>query len=159
MYCRVPTELEFMTYVQCGDGREYPWGDNWPPMSGQAGNYCGQEAQGIVSYIHSSMLGRYNDGHVVACDVEKSWANPWGLYGVGGNVEEACGGIYGGEFGAWRGASWKHGNQDALRCSSNHHRGGDLRFSRDDIGGFRLVLSRFSEYWKEKDPVPWTTNR
>lgn len=28
---RLPTKDEFTTFVQCGDGCKYPWGDNWPP--------------------------------------------------------------------------------------------------------------------------------
>jgi uncharacterized caspase-like protein len=135
MRYRVPSEQEFMNYAQCGDGREYPWGNNWPPRSGQAGNYHGLEGAGSWDKIAG-----YNDGHPVTCDVDKSWANPWGLYGVGGNVWEVCASdSSGGSFGAWRGASWRYSYQGILRCAdpvffNNSGRG--------DVSGFRLVLSR-----------------
>jgi formylglycine-generating enzyme required for sulfatase activity len=136
---RLPSEDEWMTYAQCGDGREYPWGNNWPPPSGRAGNYHGQEGAGTWDKISG-----YNDGFPVTAPVDKLWANPWGLHGVGGNVWEACardstGQAFGGSFGAWRGASWGDGLQDFLRCSARDV----LAPSRRDAnGGFRLVLSR-----------------
>ena len=132
---RLPTEDEFLAYAQCGSGREYPWGRNWPPRSGQAGNYSGQE-----SVLEKKIPG-YNDGHPVTCDVEKSWANPWGLYGVGGNVWEICAEdtAMKQSFGAWRGASWNYDYLDYLRCAYRD----DFDASyRDDGDGFRLVLSR-----------------
>jgi uncharacterized caspase-like protein len=138
MRYRVPSEQEYMTYAQCGDGREYPWGNNWPPRSGQAGNYADQTAK--RSFSGWTIIDGYDDGHPVACDVEKSWANPWGLYGVGGNVWEACASdSSGGSFGAWRGASWYDLYLDLLRCEFRFV----YRDSRRFYGlGFRLVLSR-----------------
>jgi len=131
---RLPSEQEWVTFAQCGDGREYPWGDNWPPRSGQAGNYS--DSAGAFDY----KIDGYNDGHPVTCDVAKSWANPWGLYGVGGNVWEACvADSSGGSFGAWRGAAWGSGGQGDLRCSYRINAGPSFR---DDADGFRLVLSR-----------------
>ena len=133
---RLPSEEEFMTYAQCGDGREYPWGNNWPPRSGQAGNYLGLEGADPLSQISG-----YYDGHPVTCDVDKSWANPWGLYGVGGNVEEFCASdSSGASFGACRGRSYFNCTQDALRCSSRNDYGGSIRLCTDR--GFRVVLSQ-----------------
>ena len=144
---RLPTEDEFLVYAQCGDEREYPWGNNWPPQSGQAGNYSGRESAA------DGRIPGYNDGHPVTCDVEKSWANPWGLYGVGGNVWEICAkweisaewDVSAGDtlkklsFGAWRGASWSCGNQDYLRSASRNDYVASYR--RSGVG-FRLVLCR-----------------
>jgi uncharacterized caspase-like protein len=131
---RLPSEDEFMTYAQCGDGREYPWGNNWPPRSGQAGNYSDSDS------VWKYRIDGYRDGHAVTCNVEDSWANPWGLYGVGGNVWEVCASdSSGGSFGAWRGASWNDNNQAYLRCSCRYVRGPSYR---DYSDGFRLVLSR-----------------
>jgi len=133
---RLPTKDEFTAFAQCGDGREYPWGNNWPPRSGQ-GNYCGQETKGIAG----SMIDGYSDNSVVTCPVEQSVANPWGLYGVGGNVWECTTVTPNGAFDAWRGASWGGSYQGCLRCSYR-----SVYFicasTRDDDLGFRLVLSR-----------------
>lgn len=132
---RLPTEQEWMVLAQCGDGRDYPWGKTWPPRSGHAGNYHGEEGAGPWS-----KLAEYRDGHAVACDVEQSWANSWGLYGVGGNAWELCASDKNrASFGAWRGASWGGLNQGTLRCSCRLAHGGVARHAR---GGFRLLLSR-----------------
>ena len=132
---RLPSEDEWTTFAQCGDGRKYPWGNQWPPRSGQAGNYHGQEGAGTWGKISG-----YNDGFPVTAPVDKLWRNPWGLYGVGGNVWEACAkDSSGGSFGAWRGASWYYDYQDYLRVSTRSVRVGSRRRYRY---GFRLVLSR-----------------
>ena len=132
---RLPSEQEWMTFAQCGDGREYPWGNNWPPRSGQAGNYDDE-----TIFDKARVDGNYRDGHAVTCNVEDSWANPWGLYGVGGNVWEVCASdSSGGSFGACRGASWGHDYLDYLRCSYRNVCAPSPRYC--DIG-FRLVLSR-----------------
>ena len=140
---RLPTEEEFMAYAQCGDGREYPWGNGWPP---EHGNYSGHES----AWEHK-IVG-YGDGCPVSCDVEECWANPWGLHGVGGNVGEICAKDANASqaFGAWRGASWLDSQRDQLRCS---FRMGNATASAGSVGlrldsavttvvGFRLVLSR-----------------
>jgi len=130
---RVISEKEWETVAQCGDGREYPWGNAMPP---KYGNYCGQETKGIAG----SMIDNWRDDYAVTCPVEKSGANEWGLYGIGGNVWECCASDNsGGSFGAWRGASWLNIYPDFLRVA--------FRFVfdvsvRDYIFGFRLALSR-----------------
>ena len=118
---RLPSEQEWMTFAQCGDDREYPWGKSWPPPSDW--NYDGS-----------------NDEYPATCPVEKSGRNDWGIYGVGGNVwEMAAQDNTGSLFGAWRGASWSYIIKGSLRCSARVGRDGS---HRDGNGGFRLVLSR-----------------
>jgi len=131
---RLPTRDEWMTFVQCGDGREYPWGNEWPPPSGRAGNYHGQEGVGSGGKISG-----YRDDFPVTCKVEQSWVNPWGLYGVGGNVWECTTVTPNGAFDAWRGASGLSNGQGDLRCSSRNAYFASFRFN---FSGFRLVLSR-----------------
>ena len=71
-YCyRLPSDDEWTAFCQCGDNREYPWGNSMPP---KYGNY--------------NQMDDYNDGFPVTCPVEKSGKNDWGLYGVGGNACE-----------------------------------------------------------------------
>ena len=132
---RLPTGDEWMTFAQCGDGREYPWGNNWPPRSGQAGNYDDE-----TEFDKYRVDGNYRDGHKVTCDVADSWGNPWGLYGVGGNVWEWTSKTANGQFDALRGASWYFSDLDYLRCVIR----GDLYVpsGRLYFVGFRLLLSR-----------------
>lgn len=78
---RLPAEKEWESYATCGSDREFPWG-NWPPPKNL--NYYGRENKGV-----SQVLDSY-DGQRVSCPVNKSGANEWGLYGVGGNVWEWC---------------------------------------------------------------------
>jgi formylglycine-generating enzyme required for sulfatase activity len=142
---RLPSEQEWLTFAQCGDGREYPWGNNWPPQSGQAGNYADMTAK--QAYNSSVIINGYTDGHAVSCDVEQSWGNPWGLYGVGGNVWEAtASGENNASFGAWLGACWNDAPQVFLRCSGfsgpRHDTG--IALGRGICWGFRLVLAPVS---------------
>jgi formylglycine-generating enzyme required for sulfatase activity len=134
-YYRLPSDKEWMTFAQCGDGRGYPWGNNWPPRNGHAGNYA--DSSSACKY----KISGYRDGHNVSCDVKDSWSNSWGLYGVGGNVWECCAesSSIGSAFGAWRGASWDVSDQGSLRCS---YRVDDFGSFRVSVNGFRLVLSR-----------------
>jgi formylglycine-generating enzyme required for sulfatase activity len=123
---RLPTEQEWETFATVGNNWEFPWGNNWPPVSGQAGNY-GDDISG------------FDDGHVVSSPVEKSWANPWGLFGVGGNVWELTArDTSNASFGALRGGSWGDSRQEILRVSYRRGRGS----TRNSHRGFRLVLSR-----------------
>jgi formylglycine-generating enzyme required for sulfatase activity len=130
---RVISEQEWLTCVQCGDGREYPWGNSMTPLFG---NYCGQESKGKFG----TFIADYNDGFLVSCPVEKSGVNPWKLYGVGGNVGECCAAdVSGMTFGAWRGGSWYCVRSCYLQCKGRFLGGGTLGLTNC---GFRLVLSR-----------------
>jgi hypothetical protein len=141
---RLPSEYEWLLFAQCGDKREYPWGNNWPPHSGQAGNYDDD-----VKLDNYRIEGTYHDGHAVSCNVEDSWENPWSLYGVGGNVWECTiETIDGGGRVAWRGASWRYHSQDFLRCSYSRALIGTYRFNNY---GFRLVLAPPMAPEPEKD--------
>ena len=127
---RLPDGKEWPTFAQCGDGRKYPWGNEMPP---KYGNYHGQEGAATWTRIPG-----YNDGFPVACPVEKSGKNDWGLYGVGGNVWEWTSELYGNGR-VLRGASWGLGSSVDLECT---YRGDiDPSFRLSNFG-FRLLLSR-----------------
>ncbi len=136
---RLPTAAEWTIFAQCGDGRAYPWGDNWPPVSGRAGNYD--------DYLRTLDRGplnpkrdlprAYQDGSAASCEVEKSWANPWGLFGVGGNVWEAVTNERD-EPMASKGGSWDDFRIGKLGIAATQ--GGPS--VQGDIYGFRLVLGR-----------------
>jgi formylglycine-generating enzyme len=78
---RLPKESEWETVASCGQAAEYPWGDEPVP---KRWNYYGRENPGVDQKLPTV------DGYRVSCPVQKSGANAWGLYGVGGNVWEWC---------------------------------------------------------------------
>lgn len=124
----LPTESEWTALAECGSMKlVYPWGNRWPPEEGNAGNYDQKEISG------------YTDPFKVSCAVEDSWENPWGLFGVGGNVWECTtrDGSRGFYFGSWRGASWQFGNQESLRSDYRLDYAGTEGNYRS---GFRLLL-------------------
>ncbi len=132
---RLPTESEWQTFAQCGDGRTYPWGDDMPP---DYGNYADDAVKRAFSGWQT--IDRYNDGFAATCSVEESGKNDWNLYGVGGNAwEMATKNGNPASFGAWRGASWVGYSPVYLRCDCRSGRDGSLR---NGGSGFRLVLSR-----------------
>lgn len=134
-YYRLPTEQEWRTFAQCGDNRTYPWGDHWPPRSGQAGNYSDWTAR---YELNRTSIAGYEDGFPVSAPVDQLWENPWGLKGVGGNVWEACASDDSkNDFGAWRGASWISYFEEFIRCSARLVKCGSERSI--DLG-FRLVI-------------------
>ena len=132
---RLPTSKEWEIFAQCGDGREYPWGNEWPPRSGSAGNYHGAEGAGDWDNVPG-----YDDGFAVTCIVERSWRNPWGLFGVGGNVWEATTSDRDSMlFKCWRGGAWSSHNQNQLRSTFRLALHGGR--NRGNSFGFRLVLA------------------
>jgi formylglycine-generating enzyme required for sulfatase activity len=58
----VISETEWQTAAQCGDDREYPWGNGMPP---KYGNYSVQETKGIAG----SMINNWQDDYAVTCPV------------------------------------------------------------------------------------------
>ena len=136
---RLPQRDEWVAFAQCGDDRNYPWGNDWPP---KYGNYAGEEVK-EVPRLGSGIFGNdgYRDDAIVTCSVENSGRNELGLFGVGGNVMEyTLKNDSLTEFDAWRGAAWYNGSEYSLRCGWIRERGGAT--GRYDGLGFRLVLSR-----------------
>ena len=128
---RLISEKEWETVARCGDGRGYPWGNTMPP---KWGNYSDSASP------LDEKIGGYTDGHAVTCDVEMSGENQWGLFGVGGNVQECCASdVSGSSFGAWRGASWLYAAPKLLECAYRYELGESRRYYEF---GFRLVLTR-----------------
>ena len=133
MEYRLPDGNEWTALAQCGDGRQYPWGNEWPP---KYGNYCDQSSASPFGKIDDG----YDDGFPVTCPVEKSGENDWGLYGVGGNVWEWTSELHAEwKTRALRGASWVFYGKDVTRCKHRY-------FWDPSAGhfetGFRLLLSR-----------------
>jgi len=131
---RLPTGDEWTTLAECRDGRKFPWGNYWPPISGQAGNYHGTEAV----LLDEQPIPEYNDAHPVTAKVDDLWSNPLGLHGVGGNVWEYTLKADRNTFDALRGGFWGSTHPLSLACTR--------RFKTDTSKGsvskgFRLVLA------------------
>lgn len=128
---RMPTSAEWQTLATCGDDRTYPWGNSWPPVRG---NFADQAAREL--FDEDRVLAGYSDGFTVACPVEESGANEWGIHGLAGNVWEWTLGE-GGPGRPLRGGSWLDRSEEYLRCDSGYAIPPTYRF---DSLGFRLML-------------------
>lgn len=142
---RLPTEKEWETFASCGDKRIFPWGNQWPPPDDW--NYRGMEgARGIFRVFQrkEKFIRGHNDGFIVSCPVERSGANDWFLYGVGGNVWEWCGDWFDREqtTRVLRGAAWSNYQQDDIAVT-NRNDGSPSR--KSEMVGFRVVIGPVSK--------------
>ncbi len=153
---RLPSESEWEYACRGGDGRVFPWGNNWPP-SGLAGNYTDETAKGKFS--DWSFIQGYRDGYAGTAPVGSFAANPFGLYDMGGNVWEWCEDWYHGDYNgaptdgrAWtsggdqsrrvlRGGSWGSNVRGGLRSANRSRNSPDYR---NDFIGLRVVESGVS---------------
>jgi len=81
---RLPSEEEWEYAAQGGDGRRFPWGDQWPPPP-DAGNFA-DEANG--AHFHWEYLHAYRDPYLGTAPVGKFFPNPYFLYDMAGNAYE-----------------------------------------------------------------------
>lgn len=129
---RLPSAEEWSTIAACGDSRAYPWGNAWPP---EHGNFADRSVSRLGwgwSYLRD-----YNDGHGVSCPVSESGQNPWGLFGVAGNVWEWTSEQRGAEYAA-RGGAWDSNTREFMLCRT---RASFPASHQAQTLGFRLVLT------------------
>ena len=133
---RLPTDTEWSMAVgvdepSVGPPKEkdgkvkdvYPWGTQWPPPGG-AGNYA--ESLKVDDFPNTSPVGSFA-------------ANRYGLYDMGGNVDQWCEDWYDADQKSrvLRGASWGDRYPDYLLSSYRYYFTPDFRYG---FGGFRCVL-------------------
>ncbi|MEI7947844.1 MAG: SUMF1/EgtB/PvdO family nonheme iron enzyme, partial [bacterium] len=136
---RIPKVDEWLFFAQCNKTNYYTWGHSMPPSFG---NFADKALATKFPGVYA--IETYNDGHIVACDVQQSGVNQWGIYGTSGNVWEMTvdkSGELWGLGGAWNSCDTKYLRTDARFSISNDT-------FQSNVLGVRLVLSKLTPFKK-----------
>jgi formylglycine-generating enzyme required for sulfatase activity len=154
---RLPTDEEWSAAV--GDFK-YPWGDRWPPANDD-GNFGDTSLTISLGGGGWTYLRELNDGEGRTAPVGSYRANAFGIFDLGGNVEEMCDSPYraslnspdvlarrsnakneydqnGQPLSIVRGGDWSGWREESLRTNTRSQL---WRGYRGDSIGFRVVLS------------------
>ena len=137
---RLPSAKEWETCARCGDTREFPWGNEWPPPNDW--NYRGEEGLWAPArlFTHDKVIRGHTDKFVVSAPVASSGSNILGVFGMGGNVWEWCRDEFSEEYGTRviMGGCWDNYQRHLLKtdwrseCAPN---------GTNQVIGFRVVLA------------------
>ena len=125
----------------------FPWGSGWPPPAG-AGNYLSEEVRpaleaGKYKWIQAKdIIAGYHDGFAETSPVGSFPANMFGLFDLGGNVQQWCADWYNNDRKehTTRGSGWSLGAEVALLSSCRISYPSTDEEASVDIG-FRCVLA------------------
>jgi formylglycine-generating enzyme required for sulfatase activity len=132
---RLPTEAEWEYAAKAGTTTRYWFGDE-PEDLAKYDNVA--DTTGKKEHHRWTKIGvNSNDGFIYTAPVDALRANPWGLFGIHGNVAEWCGDRYGTEENRYnvRGGSWYCGAN--LARSTKRQRAAAVQRKGDT--GFRIV--------------------
>lgn len=122
----------------------FPWGNHWPPEEGN-GNYADRSLL-THSPAARGCIETLNDGFITTAPVMSFKPNPFGIYDLGGNVQEHTGELLANGLGILRGGSWFEGDPAQLLSSAREFtRDVSTTGKRPAKWGFRVVLEQDSE--------------
>ncbi|GHT19420.1 hypothetical protein FACS1894189_8210 [Planctomycetales bacterium] len=118
---RLPTEIEWEYAAKAGTTTRY-WFGNEPEELAKYDNVA--DTTGKSEHRSWTQIGiNSKDGFVYTAPVDALRANPWGLFGIHGNVSEWCGDIYNASERQYnvRGGSWYCGANLARSTKRQHN--------------------------------------
>lgn len=144
---RLPTDHEWSCAAGLPEGTEqkmeddiFPWGTQWPPPA-KAGNYADATAKAKLKMFDDATVveGRYDDGVAFTAPVGSYTPNALGIYDLGGNAWEWCGGWSDENkfYHDMRGGSWMVCTKKDMRSG---YRSIGTSTSRNIDQGFRVVV-------------------
>lgn len=144
---RLPTDHEWSCAAGLQEGAEqnteddiFPWGTQWPPPA-RVGNYADATAKSkLAMFTHDTVVeGGYDDGTAFTAAVGSYPPNALGIYDLGGNAWEWCGGWSdeAKNYHNLRGGSWMEFGKKDLRTG---YRSMGTSTSRNINQGFRVVV-------------------